>query len=353
MDQAKALGFPLVVKPVVGRDGKGMRLVKTCAELRRALPRVKGDAIFSFWDERVYLEKALVHPRYLEVQIAGDSQGNVVCLWEREGSVQRRFQQVVEEAPSPAVGPELRQRLADAAIAIAREVKYVGIGTVEFLLDHEGNFYFLEMTCRIQGGHALTEWITGQDLVRWQIAIAQGQPLPLTQDQVPLWGHALQCRINAEDPLREFAPSAGRLTYLRVPEGRNLRNDSGVYPGWELSPFYAPIISKLSTWGPDRAQAIERMHAALGEYRIGGVRNNVAFHKALMEHKPFLKGELHTGMLDHSFWKQKGIGPNLKFAVAAALYEELELEQRRAQQPVARPERPTEAWKLVGKFNRL
>jgi len=354
LEAAGKLGYPLMLKPVSGRDGKGMRLVKSPGELRRALPRVKGDALFSFWDERVYLEKALIHPRHIDLQIAGDNQGNYVYLWEREGSVQRRFQQLCDEAPSPAVGPELRRAMGEAAVAIARSVGYVGIGTVEFLLDAEGNFYFLEMTCRIQGGHAVTEWITGQDLVRWQIGIARGEPLPLAQDQIPLWGHAVQCRINAEDPDREFAPSSGRIGYLRTPAGHRLRDDNGIYPGWELSPFYAPLLSKLSTWGPTRAEALERMTAALSEYRVGGVRTNVAFHRTLMLHKPFLRGELHAGMLDRPWWMQKQtVGENLKFAVAAALCDELEMEERRAQQPEGPEAAADSAWNSYGRFNRL
>lgn len=349
--RATELGFPVMVKPVLGRDGKGLRLVKSEAELRRALPRAKGDAIFAFWDERIYIEKALPKARHIEVQVFGDAHGNQVFLWERDGSVQRRFQQVAEEAPSPFVTPELRQRLGEAAIAIIREVGYVGAGTVEFLVDEDQAFYFLEMTCRIQGSHALTEWITGEDLVRWQIRVARGEAVPLKQEEIPLRGHAIQCRINAEDPDRDWAPSSGRLNYLRLPAGRNLRNDSGVYPGWELSPFYAPILSKLSSWGPNRDLALARMHAALSEYRIGGVRNNIAFQKALTEHRPFMKGDYHTGILDHAWWKQRGIGPNLKFAVAAALYDELELEESRAQQPAGGA--GSEAWKHHGRINRL
>ncbi len=355
MTESRKLGFPLMLKPVAGRDGKGMRLVKSPSELRRALPRVKGDALFSFWDERVYLEKALTHPRHIDIQVAGDRHGNYVYLWEREGSVQRRFQQVADEAPSMVVTPALRKAMGEAAVAVAQEAGYVGLGTVEFLLDADGKFYFLEMTCRIQGGHAVTEWITGQDLVRWQIQIARGEKLPLTQKQVPLWGHAVQCRINAEDPDRDFAPSSGRILYLRTPAGHRLRDDNGVYPGWELSPFYAPLLSKLSAWGPTRAEAVERMHAALSEYRVGGVRTNIAFHKSLLEYKPYLRGELHTGMLDHAWWKQKKVGANLKFAVAAALFDELELEERRAQQPAEKDESAAGriAWNSLGKFNRL
>ncbi len=355
LEKTKEMGFPVMVKPILGRDGKGMRLVKSATELRRALPRVKGEAIFSFWDERVYIEKFLAHAHYLEVQIAGDRQGNVIHLWEREGSIQRRFQQAAEEAPSPNVTPELRQRLGEAAVKIAKAVGYVGVGTVEFLMDDAGQFYFLEMTCRIQGGHAVTEWITGVDLVRLQVDLANGKSLPLTQDQVPMWGHAVQVRVNAEDPDRDFAPSSGKVTYLRTPKGHNLRDDSGIYMGWELSPFYAPIMSKLSAWGPSRERAIARLRAALGEYRVGGVRNNIAFFKALMEHKPFLKGDVHNQMLEHAWWKQRGVGPNLKFAAVAALFDEFEKEQVRAQQPVNREgfEGPSRHWKLADKFNRL
>jgi acetyl-CoA carboxylase, biotin carboxylase subunit len=355
LEKAREIGFPIMVKPVMGRDGKGMRLVKSATELRKALPHVKGNAIYSFWDERVYLEKFLGHAHYLEVQIAGDRHGNFVYLWEREGSVQRRFQQVADEAPSPSVTPELRKRLGEAAVAIARAIKYVGIGTVEFLMDGEGNFYFLEMTCRIQGGHAVTEWITGVDLVRWQVAIARGEKLPMKQEDVPMWGHAIQCRINAEDPDRDFAPSSGPITYLRTPAGHNLRVDSGIYFGWELSPFYAPILTKISAWGPKRHDALMRLWAALGEYRVGGIRNNIAFFKSLTENKNFIKGDFHTGLLDHPFWKHKEVGPNLKFAVAAALFDEYEIEQRRAQQPVNREgfEGPSRHWKLAGKFTRL
>jgi acetyl-CoA carboxylase biotin carboxylase subunit len=354
MVEAKRLGFPLMLKPVAGRDGKGMRLVKSPGELRRALPRVKGDALFSFWDERVYLEKALIQPRHIDIQIAGDRHGNYVYLWEREASVQRRYQQLADEAPAHYLTAEQRRGMGEAAVAIARRVGYVGIGTVEFLMDAEGNYYFLEMTCRIQGGHAVTEWITGQDLVKWQIRIARGEKLPLAQDQIPMWGHAMECRINAEDPDRDFAPSSGRVLYLRTPAGHRVRDDNGIYPGWELSPFYAPLLSKLSTWGPTRAEALERMHAVLSEYRVGGVRSNVAFHKALLEHKPFLKGDLHTGMLEHAWWKQKKMGPNLKYAVAAALFDELEIEERRAQQPTRQDDCDCGSeWRTLGKFGRI
>ena len=358
MTEARKLGFPLMLKPVAGRDGKGMRLVKSPGELRRALPRVKGDALFSFWDERVYLEKALVHPRHIDLQVAGDSHGNYVYLWEREGSVQRRFQQVADEAPSlSVVTPGLRKAMGEAAVAVARKVGYVGLGTVEFLMDADGKLLFPGNDLPDPGrprGHRV-DHRPGPG-ASWQIQIARGEKLPLAQNQMPFWGHAVQCRINAEDPDRDFAPSSGRILYLRTPAGHRLRDDNGVYPGWELSPFYAPLLSKLSTWGPTRAEALERMHAALSEYRVGGVRTNVAFHKALLEHKPFLRGELHAGMLDHAWWKQKKLGPNLKFAVAAALFDELETGG--APGPAAGRARTTATaagrhWNSLGRFNRL
>lgn len=354
MRESQQLGFPLMVKPVIGRDGRGMRMVRTPGELNRALPMVKGDALFSFWDEHVYLEKALIKPRHVEVQVFGDMHGNYVHFHDRDSSVQRRYQQLMDEAPAIGISPELRAQMCDAAVSIARAIKYVGAGTVEFLVDEQGHFYFLEMTTRIQGGHPVTEWITGQDMVRWQIKIASGEKLPLKQEEIPMWGHAVLCRINAEDPDRDFAPSSGRLNYLRTPAGHNVRDDNGVYTGWEMNPYYAPLISKLSTWGPTRHAAIDRMASALSEYRIGGVRNNVAFYMALMGYKPYREGNLHTGMLNHPWWKQKGLGPYLKFAVAAALFDEYELEQRRAQQPPHRNAvSKAESWKSFGKFNRV
>jgi acetyl-CoA carboxylase biotin carboxylase subunit len=322
--------------------------------LHRSLPWIKGDAIINFEDDQIYLEKALSKPHHIEIQIMADQHGNVVYLWERDCSIQRRFQQVFEEAPSPFVTPELRKKLGEASVAIARKIGYVGAGTVEFLVDDDHNFYFLEMTCRIQGGHSVTEWITGQDLIRWQISIAKGEKLPLEQENIPLWGWAIQARVNAEDPGRDFAPSGGRINYLRFPAGRNLRNDSGVYNGWALSLSYAPILSRLSTWGLSREEAIGRMASALSEYRVGGVRNNIAFHKALNEHEAFRRGEFNTAMLDQNWWSAPKLGPDLKFVVAAALFEELEMEETRAQQP---PNRQGEAtpthWKYWNKFNRF
>jgi acetyl-CoA carboxylase biotin carboxylase subunit len=352
--EASKLGFPLMIKAVKGESGKAMRLVKSVAELQRSLPWVKGDGIIYYEDERVYLEKALHGPHHVEVQIMADQHGNIVHLWERDCSIQRRFKQVLEEAPSPFATPALRASLCEAALAITKKVGYVGAGTVEFLVDDDGKFYFLEMTCRLQAGHPVTEWITGLDLVRWQIEIAKGSPLPCKQEDIPLWGHAILARINAEDPNRDFAPSGGRIHYLRVPAGRNVRNDSGVYSGWTLPPFYAPMLSKLSTWGLTREEAVRRMAPALAEYRVGGVRSNIAFHQALNRYAGFRRGETNAAMLEKNWWSDQEQGPDLKFVVAAALFDELEMEEMRAQQP---PNRQGEAramlWKSWSKFSRL
>jgi acetyl-CoA carboxylase biotin carboxylase subunit len=301
----------------------------------------------------VYVEKAIVQPRHIEIQIFGDTHGNQVYLHERECSIQRRHQKVIEEAPSPHVTPEMRRAMGESALKVARAVGYVGAGTVEFLADADRNFYFLEMNTRLQVEHPVTEWITGLDLVKWQILVARGEALPLTQAQIPLNGWAMECRIYAEDPDKNFMPSPGRISYLRTPSGRNVRDDSGVYEGAEVPMFYDPMISKLSTWGPTRLEAIERMRAALGEYQIGGIRHNIAFHEALMDYEPFRAGALHTGLLDKPFWKRKGQGPDLQFAVAAALMQELETEERRMTQPAGLGEGRGDAWKHWGRFNRL
>ncbi len=351
--EAQKMGFPVMLKAAMGGGGKGMRLVTKPEEFTASLARARGEALSSFGDDSVYVEKAIVQPRHIEIQVFGDTHGNHVYLWERECSVQRRHQKVIEEAPSPHVTPEMRRAMGEAALKVARAVNYVGAGTVEFLADQDRNFYFLEMNTRLQVEHPVTEWITGLDLVKWQILVARGEKLPMTQEQIPLNGWAMECRIYAEDPDKNFMPSPGRITFLRTPAGPNVRDDGGVYEGSEVPMFYDPMISKLSTWGPTRLEAIDKMRMALGEYRIGGIRHNVEFHKVLMEHEPFREGALHTGMLDKPFWKKKELGPNLKSAVAAAMLHELETEERRAAQPAGNGSGQPDAWRHWGKFNRL
>ncbi|MBI3132900.1 MAG: acetyl-CoA carboxylase biotin carboxylase subunit [Acidobacteria bacterium] len=350
--ESEKMGFPVMLKAAMGGGGKGMRLVTKPEEFTSSLARARGEALSSFGDDSVYVEKAILQPRHIEIQVFGDTHGNYVYLWERECSVQRRHQKVIEEAPSPHVTPEMRKAMGEAALKVARAVNYVGAGTVEFLADADRNFYFLEMNTRLQVEHPVTEWITGLDLVKWQILVARGEKLPLTQEQIQLNGWAMECRIYAEDPDKNFMPSPGMVTFLRTPAGPSVRDDSGVYEGSEVPMFYDPMISKLSTWGPTRLEAIDKMKMALGEYRIGGIRHNVEFHKVLMDHEPFRSGAIHTGMLDKPFWKKKEQGPSLKFAVAAALMQEMEAEERRAMQP-AGTEGTSSAWKQFGKFNRL
>lgn len=352
LTESQKMGFPVMLKAAMGGGGKGMRLVAKPEEFASSLARARGEALSSFGDDSVYVEKAILQPRHIEIQIFSDTHGNHVYLWERECSVQRRHQKVIEEAPSPHVTPEMRKAMGEAALKVARAVNYVGAGTVEFLADADRNFYFLEMNTRLQVEHPVTEWITGLDLVKWQILVARGEKLPMTQEEIPLNGWAMECRVYAEDPDKNFMPSPGKITFLRTPSGRNVRDDSGVYEGADVPMFYDPMISKLSTWGPTRLEAIDRMRAALGEYRIGGIRHNIAFHEVLMEHGPFREGALHTGMLDKPFWKKKEQGPNLKFAVAAALMQEMDAEERRAAKPASTEGKP-DAWKHWGKFNQI
>jgi acetyl-CoA carboxylase biotin carboxylase subunit len=351
--ESTKMGFPVMLKAAMGGGGKGMRLVSKPEEFASSLARARGEALSAFGDDSVYVEKAILQPRHIEIQVFGDRHGNHVYLWERECSVQRRHQKVIEEAPSPHVTPEMRKAMGEAALKVARAVNYVGAGTVEFLADADRNFYFLEMNTRLQVEHPVTEWITGLDLVKWQILVARGEKLPMAQGEIPLNGWAMECRVYAEDPDKNFMPSPGRITFLRTPSGRNVRDDSGVYEGADVPMFYDPMISKLSTWGPTRIEAIDRMRAALGEYRIGGIRHNIQFHEALMEHGPFREGALHTGMLDKPFWKKKEQGPSLKFAVAAALLQEMDAEERRAARPAGSGDGKPDAWKHWGRFNRL
>ncbi len=295
---ADQIGFPVLIKAAAGGGGKGMRLVASGLELPAAFDGARREAGAAFGDDTVYLEKAIIRPRHIEIQVFGDSHGNVVYLGERDCSIQRRHQKVIEEAPSPVVSAELRARMGAAAVAAARSVDYVGAGTCEFLLGDDGGFYFLEMNTRLQVEHPVTEMIYGVDLVAWQLEVAEGNPLPLTQEQLDARrrGHSLECRIYAEDPVK-FLPSPGRITHLRVPDGPWVRNDSGCYEGAEIPVHYDPMISKLVVWGEDRAQAVARMRRALDEYHVGGIETNLPFHRRCLRHPAFIAGEYDTGFI--------------------------------------------------------
>jgi acetyl-CoA carboxylase, biotin carboxylase subunit len=299
---AREIGFPIMVKAAAGGGGKGLRLVESEKELASVVRTVASEAKSSFGDGRFYVEKYLRRPRHIEVQVLGDRRGNIVHVFERECSIQRRHQKVVEESPSPFVTHEMRGRMGEIAVRAARAVNYTSAGTVEFLADADRNFYFLEMNTRIQVEHPITELVTGIDLVRAQIEIAAGKPLALRQEDIAQRGWAIECRIYAEDPLHGFVPAPGRIDTLRFPDGPGVRNDSGVYAGAEVPVYYDPMISKLAVWGADRAQAINRMDRALAEFVITGeLTTNLAFHRWLMRHPRFLKGDFDTNFINQEY----------------------------------------------------
>jgi len=295
---ARKIGFPVLIKAAAGGGGKGMRLVAGEGELAAAFDGARREATSAFGDGKVYLEKAIERPRHIEIQVFGDHHGNVVHLGERDCSIQRRHQKVIEEAPSVAVSAELRARMGAAAIAAARAVAYVGAGTCEFLLGADGGFYFLEMNTRLQVEHPVTEMIYGLDLVSWQLDVAEGRPLPLAQHELDARrrGHAIECRVYAEDPVK-FLPSPGTITHLRVPDGPYVRNDSGCYEGAEIPVHYDPLISKLVVWGDDRASALARMRRALDEYQVRGIETNLAFHRRCVRQAAFIAGDYDTGFI--------------------------------------------------------
>ena len=296
---AERVGYPVMLKAVAGGGGKGMRMVASPSELPGALRAARSEALSAFGDGAVYLERRIMSPRHIEVQLLGDQHGTVLPFVERECSIQRRHQKVVEESPSLAVSPELRRRMTSAAAAVARGVGYTNAGTIEFLVDADGSFYFLEMNTRLQVEHPVTEVVTGVDLVQWQIRIARGERLALDPEALLTpRAHAIECRIYAEDPETNFMPSPGRIQGLRVPQGPGVRDDSGAYEGGEVPIFYDPMISKLITWGDTREQALQRMRRALDEYEVRGIRTTIPFFKWILEDADFTAGRFDTSFID-------------------------------------------------------
>ena len=298
---AERIGYPVLLKAAFGGGGKGMRVAEDRKELIAAVEMARREAESAFGNPTVYLEKWIRHPRHIEIQILGDQEGNVVHFGERECSIQRRHQKLLEECPTPARFPDLRMRMVSAAVEIAQAIGYQSAGTVEFLLDPDGNFYFLEMNTRLQVEHPVTEMVTGHDLVRRQLRIAIGEPLDLVQEEISWRGHAIECRINAEDPERGFIPSTGRIEGLHLPEGAGVRNDVGIIGGTEVTPHYDPMMGKLIVWGEDRNMAIARSLRSLHEYRIGGVRTNIPFHVWLLSHPRFVAGEIDTAFIEEEY----------------------------------------------------
>jgi 3-methylcrotonyl-CoA carboxylase alpha subunit len=346
--EAGRIGYPVLIKASAGGGGKGMRIVERAADFAAALASCKREAASSFGDDRVLIEKYLLRPRHIEFQIFGDAQGNCVHLFERDCSVQRRHQKVLEEAPAPGLSPQRRAAMGEAAVQAAKAVGYVGAGTVEFIVAQDGPFYFMEMNTRLQVEHPVTEMITGLDLVEWQLRVAAGEPLPLTQEQVGLRGHALEARIYAEDPDKGFLPSTGRLIHLAPPaESLNVRIDSGVEEGDEITPHYDPMIAKLIVWDVDRERAASRMLQSLAQYRVVGVASNVDFLSRLVACPAFAQGDLDTGLIERErafLFPQAVEAPREVFLVAALA--ELLREEEAARAAAARDRDPHSPWHL-------
>jgi acetyl-CoA carboxylase biotin carboxylase subunit len=350
---APKIGFPLLIKATAGGGGKGMREVRSLEEMRELLKSARREAESAFGDGNVYLEKLVTGARHIEIQVLADTHGNVIHLGERDCSIQRRHQKLVEEAPSSFLDDELRQKMGAVAVKAAQAVDYVNAGTIEFLVDKDRNFYFLEMNTRLQVEHPVTEMVTGVDIVKEQIRIARGRPMQYKQGDIQFNGAAIECRINAEDPYNNFMPSTGRITHSLLPTGPGVRVDTGVYPGFEITPFYDPMISKLIVWGETRAQAILRMRRALEEYRIVGVRTNIPFHQTLMDSHRFMGGQYDTRFVEERFAIQEESDPGMMeiAAVLASLVAHQQTE--RAAQFVQRNERDTSNWKWVGRWERM
>lgn len=307
--EARQIGYPIMIKAAEGGGGKGMRMVREEAHMPEAFTAAGSEAQNAFGDPSVYLEKYIAHPRHVEIQVLADLHGNVVYLGERECSVQRRHQKVIEECPSPVMDEDLRRRMGEAALRVIRAAHYENAGTVEFLLDDERNFYFLEMNTRLQVEHPVTELVTGLDLVEQQFRIAAGEPLAIQQGDIRLRGWALECRIYAEDPDRNFFPSPGVIRELVEPQGPGVRVDSGVYRGWEVPIHYDPLLAKLVTYGADRPQAIARMRRAVAEYRIHGIHSNLSFFDGVLADPEFVAGRLSTNFIEEYLQRRARASP--------------------------------------------
>jgi len=301
---AREIGYPIMIKATAGGGGRGMRLVRAEEELVKCFFAAQGEADAAFGNPGLYLEKFVERPRHVEFQIMADSHGNVIHLGERDCSIQRRHQKLLEESPSPAMNPKLRQQMGNAAVKVAKAINYEGAGTIEFLLDQSGKFYFMEMNTRIQVEHPVTEMVTGIDLIEEQIRAAQGEKLRLRQDQVQLVGHTIECRINAEDPDQNFRPNPGRISAYLPPGGPGVRIDSHVYTDYEIPPYYDSLIGKLIVWAPDRPAAIRRMKRALRECAITGLPTTIGFHQRILDNPSFIEGKVYTNFVEQMMVEQ-------------------------------------------------
>jgi acetyl-CoA carboxylase biotin carboxylase subunit len=354
---APQIGFPLLIKASAGGGGKGMREVHSIAEMPALLHAARREAEASFGDGNVYLEKLLEGARHIEIQILADNHGNVIHLGERECSLQRRHQKLLEEAPSPFIGDdeEMRQRMGEVAVRAAQAVNYANAGTIEFLVDKDKNFFFLEMNTRLQVEHPVTEMVTGVDIVKEQIRIARGRQLRYTQQDISLNGWAIECRINAEDPYNNFLPSTGRISHILLATGPGVRVDTGVYPRFEISPYYDSLISKLIVWGETRAEAILRMRRSLEEYKIVGVHSNIPFHQTLMDSHRFMGGQYDTRFVEERFSMEAAEEGKVDRSPIAAIIATLAAHRQTqlAAHIIQRGERDTSNWKWLSRWERL
>jgi acetyl-CoA carboxylase biotin carboxylase subunit len=354
---APQIGFPLLIKATAGGGGKGMREVNDLEEMSALLQSARREAEAAFGDGNVYLEKLVEGARHIEIQILADTHGNVIHLGERECSLQRRHQKLLEEAPSPFVGNDhaLRQQMCEVAVRAAQAVEYVNAGTIEFLVDQDKKFYFLEMNTRLQVEHPITEAVTSVDIVKEQIRIARGRPLGHSQEDIEMKGWAIECRINAENPYNNFLPSTGRISHLFLPTGPGVRVDTGVYPGFEISPYYDSLISKLIVYGETRAEAILRTRRALEEFRIIGVRTNIPFHQNLMDSHRYMAGRFDTQFVEKRFSMEKADRGRETVPEIAAIIATLFAHQRteRSVHVIQRGERDTSNWKWTSRWERI
>jgi acetyl-CoA carboxylase biotin carboxylase subunit len=350
--EAEKVGYPVLLKPAAGGGGKGMRVVRKAGELEDALEGAQREAKSAFGDDSIYLEKYIEDPRHIEFQVFSDNHGNAIHLFERECSIQRRHQKIVEETPSVALTPEKREEMGKAAVVVAKTCNYSNAGTVEFLYDKNGNYYFLEMNTRIQVEHPITEMVVGVDLVSEQIMVAAGNPLSIKQEDLTQTGHAIECRIYAEDPSNSFFPAAGMIHYLREPTGPGIRVDSGIYSGAEVSVYYDPILSKLIAWGPDREAARRRMIKALSEYVLLGVTTQIDYLRDVLKHDEFIEGRTYTHFIPTHMpeWKpHKPDEESIHMALAAAVLAGQLASKDRAVSGDGEARRPT-PWDTVGKW---
>lgn len=343
---AREIGYPLLLKADLGGGGKGMRLIRNEEELIPSYKLATSEALSSFGDSSIYIEKYIEEPHHIEIQILVDQFGNAVYLGERECSIQRRYQKVIEETPSPFIDDEIRRKMGEMAVSAIKKVGYLNAGTIEFIVDKDKNFYFLEMNTRLQVEHPITEMVTGIDLVRCQIEIAEGNPLPFTQDEIKPRGSAIECRIYAEDPDNNFAPCPGKILKLQSPEGGiGVRVDSGVYEGFEVPIFYDPLIAKLVTWGMNRKEAIERMKRALLEYHIVGIKTTIPFFLRILQHPDFIKGNYNTHFIEKLEKEEKK--PDAIVEDLSAIIAYLKMEEK-VKNSLPQGTKLTNRWKMMG-----